>query len=808
MSTASQPTSDSTQSSAPPTELPVPAGFDVRKFAESKEGLRLAAWIQSEYAKAKQARTQKQLQWYTNMAFFFGKQYVERMSGALANGFRDRLVTPKKPYYAQRRTINRVRSVVRSEISRFVSTTPVVVGVPASADDEDVRAAYAAEQAWRSIESSQKLKIHFGRAMWWMSVTGNGFIKCWWDQNTMDKASQQQGCIKFSSVTPFHLFVPDIRESDIEDQPYLIQAQIRSVEWCQMAFTKELAGRMLKPSVSSGNQILDDGHLNLSADARILDSCVVYETWVKPGSTAILPSGGVIITIDDKIVRFYGDGFPYDHGQFPFTKFEHIPSATFYADSPLVDMIPLQQDYNRISSQILESAIRMGRPQLLIQKGSVATSKVTNEIGSMIEYRAGAPAPTPLTPAQVPDFVLGQRDALLSDIEDITGQHDVTRGQAPTGVTAGTAISYLQEKDNQFLTPEYVSIEDGYERLASQSIQNFVQYVDLPRKIKTIGADQAFDTIMLEGADLRGGTDVRVEPGSSVGTSQAAKRAQIMEMWGQGLITDPNMALAMMEVGGEQRALDILNAAERKAKRENMKMKLLNPQDVQSYMAQQQMQQQMQQQLMDMQQALAGPPAPDPMAQAGPPAPGGPPMAPAAPQGLPTDPLAGPPPGPDPMAQGAGISPVDSQMSNDPTAAQPPGAPPEQGGLPGDTADPFGGSGIPLGPPPIPPMIPVDDFDVHPQHILTHNIFRMSQEYEMLDPAVKEQFDMHVKIHMEKAMQGQLQQFFGQIPGDGSVPPGPGDAAAQSANPNATLAGNGAAPAAPTDPTQGGQPNG
>lgn len=749
--------------------------------------------MQEQYSKAKTARANKQLQWYTNMAFFFGKQHVERMSGGLSNDFKGKLVTPKKPYYAQRRTINRIRSTVRSEISRFVSQTPTIVGVPASADDEDVRAAYAAEQAWRAIENAQKLKVHFGRATWWTTVTGNGFVKDWWDKNCVDKASGEKGAIKFAAVTPFHIFVPDLREPEIEDQPFIIQAQVRPISWCNQMFAKELDGRVLKPSISSTNQLLDDGHLNLSAGTAVKDSCIVYETWVKPGGHPSLPNGGCIITIDDRLVRYYPD-YPYNHGEYPFTKFEHIPSATFYADSPLVDLIPLQQDYNKISGQVIESAIRMGRPQLLVQKGSVAPAKMTNEIGQIIEYRAGSPAPVPLTPSTVPEFVLGQFEKILTDMEDISGQHDVTRGSAPPGVTAGTAINYLEQKDNQFLTPEYNSIEQGWERIASHAIQNFVQYVDLPRKIRTVGADEAFDTILLSGSDLKNGTDVRVEPGSSVGESQAAKRAQIMEMWGAGLITDPNMAMAMMEVGGEQRALDILNAAERKAKRENIKFKMITDDQILQYRQEMQSQQVMHMQLQELQSVMdtmSQPPA-DPFAQLN------------QPQPLPADNGLSMPPqmGGLPPQQQPGLPPTD------PNAA-PPMDPSQQGGnmpVPGDPTavnptNPFG----PLGPPPLPPIIPVDDFDVHPQHLLTHNIFRMSQEYEMLSDLQKEEIDKHVKAHEAKAMQGQLQQFIGQIPSDGT------DGSPQSAppmgNPNATLSANGAAPA-PSGPTAGGQPNG
>jgi len=103
----------------------------------------------------------------------------------------------------------------------------------------------------------------------------------------------------------------------------------------------------------------------------------------------------------------------------------------------------------------------------------------------------------------------------------------------------------------------------------------FVQYVDIPRKIRTIGADGAFDTMMLKGADIASGTDVRVEPGSSYAKSKAAQEARVMDMFAVGIIDQP-AALRMLEVGGVQKVMDTMNVAERKAQRENIKMKMLS----------------------------------------------------------------------------------------------------------------------------------------------------------------------------------------------------------------------------------------
>lgn len=596
MSSPSSPNLDLTQSSSSPTKLPVNDGFDLQKFLDSKDAAILASWVRSEHTKAKQARTQRQLQWYTNMAFFYGQQWVEQTGSQYPADLQGKLIMPKKPYYSQRKVINRTRAFVRSELAQFLSAIPNATAVPATAEDEDVRAAYAAEQAWSSIADTQKLRYHYSRAMWWTVVTGTGFIKTWWDQDITDKVSGQPGNIRFGAVTPFHLFVPDIREQQIDDQPFIINAYTKPISWCKQYFGDAIKGKDLQPNASSANQIIEEGYLNLgNINSNAPDSVIVYETWVKPGAHKLLPQGGVIISINDFIVSITRDGLPYHHGQYPFTKFEHIPTSTFYGDSPLVDLNPLQREYNTLRSQISEAGNRMAKPQLLAQKGSIVPAKITNEPGLVIEYKAGFAAPQPIQLSPLPQYYVDQQQRVLVDMEDIGGQHDVSRGKAPAGVTAGTAISFLQEADNAFRTPQFQNIEDGYSRIATQTIENFVQFVDVRRKIKTIGADGSFDTLLLTGADVKNGTDIRIQPGSSVGVSKAAQDARVMDMFGMGLI-DQGLALRLLEVGGAQKILDIMQVAERKAQRENIKMKMLNPMELQAMEQQFQMQTQMQQQ--------------------------------------------------------------------------------------------------------------------------------------------------------------------------------------------------------------------
>lgn len=718
------------ETSSPPAS-DFPGTIDLDSLRQQREAKKLADWVNDNFAKAKSARTNKQTQWYENLSFIFGRHWVNIMPGNPQTAGLPFFQAQRSPYYRKQRTINRLRSIQRTEHSKFLQSIPNINVVPSTSEDNDLRAALAGEQVWQSISMAQNLRAEFSNAAWWMTTTGTGILKTQWNSYKPDEVSGQQGCIEYGSITPFHLFVPDLRERKIEDQPFVTQAMVKPISWARQHYGDKVRG--IEPTQTSANSILDETYLDLTrSNENKPDSVVVKETWIKPGVHEMLPDGGVVIMVEDTIVMMT-ETFPYAHGQFPFTVFSHIDTSTFYADSTLRDLIPLQKEYNESRTDIAESARRSGRPQLLAPKGSITPSKITNEPGLVIEYLPGGPPPQWAPPPPLPEYVVTIPDRVLADMEDLSGQHEVTQGQAPPGVTAGTAISYLGEKDSAYLTAQYMNIEDGYAKIAKQTLQLFVQYVDIPRAIKVIGPDQTYDMFMLKGADIKNGTDVRVERGSAVGESKAASDARLMDMWSLGIITDPNQMLSLLEIGGSQRILDLLDTARKKAARENSKMKNLKPEQI---MQAEQMFAQTQQML-----AMAG------MADL---------MQPALP-GM----------GPDTMPQDAPSESAIMQTQ-------------------------------PMGPPSPPPLVPVDDFDLHDVHIEEHNKYRMGQEYEMLPEPIKREFDKHVKAHEEMMVTLQMTSFMDMYPGAG--PAGAeGDPGASDAQGGAEMADNGQVPGPPSD---------
>ena len=552
----------------------------LQKFREDPQYKPFQGWVDSQYRQSEAARTKTKKIWALNYAFYRGQHNLQLTQDDPTMGpYANRLAPLNRRNV---KAINRIRPMVRTELAKLVSQKPSAYVVPASSEDQDLFAAYAGEQVWEHMYSHLDVQKIFSRAAFWTSIAGNGFIKTWWDSSK----EYGQGDVGLAAPTPFNIFVADLMEPEIEDQAWIIHAYAKPIEWVKQHYAEELEGFEINPNSSTDQDFKGaiEGQFptgSNNAESKP-DTVTIKEMWLKPGTHALFPNGGMVTFVDTIAVEAYTDGMPYEHNQYPFIKFDHLYTDTFYCDSVISDIRDLQIAYNNIRAKIQESIRRSGLNTLVAPKGSVVGQKISNDIGQVIYFNPGLGAPQPLPPMQVPQHYFSELERILMDIEDISGQHQVSRGEAPPGVTAATAISFLQEQDDNYMTTTYQSVEVGMEKLAKQILTLCVQFWDEPRKISAAGDTNAFDIQLLSGADIRNGTDVRIEGGSALPQSRAARQALVMDLMQQGFI-EPEKGMKMLEIGGAQRIMDELREDERQAQRENIKLKSLDEQDIEEF---------------------------------------------------------------------------------------------------------------------------------------------------------------------------------------------------------------------------------
>lgn len=561
------------------------SNIDPVKLLSEKDKKTFTGWVRGEYEKMKANRTRIRRQWDVNLEMYGGHQYVEQMFKAGSN--LSSLGTKGNPKNRERAMINRIEPMIRTEITRQTSQKPSVTVVPASGEDDDLFAAQAAEAVWEFMYVHYKIPFIMERNAFWTSVTGNGFIKTWWDASKKDNlfknvlGAPTVGNIRYGIVTPYNMFVPDLLCEEIEDQPYLLEAYTRPVEWANAFF-----GGEYKANLVAKTEIFESNYFQQSGDGdAIPDSVLIIEAYIKPGGTKHFPNGGVVTLCGDTLVRFV-EGMPYSHDEYPYAHTKHIMTGKFYAKSVLESINPLQRDYNKLRSQINESIYRMGRPQLLAPIGTMDMSKYTSEPGLIIPYKPALGKPEPLQIQPLPSHIPQQVDRVIQDMEDISGQHQASRGMSPgSGVVAATAIAFLQEKDDAIISTTISSIEQTVAKISRHGLTLAVDYWDTPRLIRVTGADRSFDSFVLKGSDIANGLDIRVEPGSALPMSKAAKQAMLMDFYTSGAITKEQL-LDQLPIGGVEQLIERMRMDMRVAQRENLRMKRLTEQDINDFMVQ------------------------------------------------------------------------------------------------------------------------------------------------------------------------------------------------------------------------------
>src|SRR5215510_11395972 len=146
-------------------------------------------WAEDKFSDSRKSRLQFERQWYTNMAFYLGRQYVQWTPAYGTNsGNYQRMYEPAVPPWRVRLITNKIRPIIRAEHSNLTKEDPEPYVIPASTDDDDLAKARAAEQIheflWRDLKGKRVMR----RMAWWLCLTGIGIIKDWIDPTGFDSS--------------------------------------------------------------------------------------------------------------------------------------------------------------------------------------------------------------------------------------------------------------------------------------------------------------------------------------------------------------------------------------------------------------------------------------------------------------------------------------------------------------------------------------------------------------------------------------------------------------------------------------------
>jgi hypothetical protein len=294
--------------------------------------------------------------------------------------------------------------------------------------------------------------------------------------------------------------------------------------------------------------------------------------------------GQVLTVVNDRIV---------DQGEwpFPFTDRLNIAVAVvepvygrWYGHTPVSDAVGVQALLNASWSSIVEHMKLAGNARLWVPQGSVDdVEELTDQPGEAVEYNPiNGLRPTYEAPPSMPDWWIRQPDMLGNALDNILGVHDVSRGEAPTGVESGIALSILSENDDTPVGALAKSLGECWGRVATMVLQLWEANVEESREA-VIHYGGIPEVVKWSGGDLMGQTTATVPLDSVMPRSRAAQAAYAMQLFDRGILTDPQALAKVADLPDQDDLIAGIDPDTHRAMRENYWLATGQPRTVDTY---------------------------------------------------------------------------------------------------------------------------------------------------------------------------------------------------------------------------------
>lgn len=562
----------------------------------------LLTWATALKEDGKRRRKPQEAQWWENLATFSGDFWAEY------DVTLDKLVETRRQNHKVRLPINLAQPVVRTEYAKLIKNRPIIDVVARSNEKSDMNAAKVGDKILNSYaEAEFSLPKVRRRVLQWVLICGSGGIFTDYDdtllgetpvlidgegnaifdpeQITAAKATSNaeggtrpqemmipHGDLRVKALSPFQV-IWDFSQLAPEDASWMIVSEVYDVDevWRRWEVDVQSSSDAI-PAVMQRRMI---SRFDLSQtiewqSGNTQKLVEVHRLFIKPGHR-YFEYGAEIIFTDDELID--STNYPFSHGELPVSMMGHVPwPISQHPMSVLEQVKPVVLEISKTESQMIENRNLMANPPWIEYRQNRVKGEIQNKPGMRltVDYMPNVPEPHPIEMPDLPQYVKDLPEILKAHILEISGQGETSQGRVPAGARSGVAIAYLQEEDDTKLGPTVQEYEEMIERHASQMLWLIAQKYDAPRTITIYQRHSEPEVFDFMGTMLSGVHSVKVQAGSALPRSKAAKQQFILDLWDRKLEQDPRKVREMLELSeGDP---DEWEAAMQQAERENMKL--------------------------------------------------------------------------------------------------------------------------------------------------------------------------------------------------------------------------------------------
>jgi hypothetical protein len=224
---------------------------------------------------------------------------------------------------------------------------------------------------------------------------------------------------------------------------------------------------------------------------------------------------------------------PYAFGQ----PFEPIMNYTvpdrFYPMGELEAVEPLQQELDKVRSQMMEARKKFGRKYVYRESAfgpqglDALKSDSDNVMVPVIEDQTPLEQTIiPLPQGQLDPQAYQYSDIIEMDMDRVTGINEYMRGPGPQNTRTATEASIIQDAANARAAAKLAEVEDFISRIARKLVMLNQQYLEGEQVLRIAGPNGAMAWVPYNRDDIAGEFDFGVEAGSTQPKNDSARAQQ------------------------------------------------------------------------------------------------------------------------------------------------------------------------------------------------------------------------------------------------------------------------------------------
>lgn len=568
----------------------------------------LAGEVNQKFEMWRQDRRPHELQWFINAANRRGQQTseVEPVWSRIRS-----IDDIDEPLRQRRPSINRLQAKHRARFAKFARARPRPIVVPFTSDRKDRQDARASERALDYYWEKNSLEEKYLDALLWAADCGKSFWWFHWDNNVIVPVSQedplsgdvgvvdeQLGDIRVEVGNAFEVLVADPKIARLRDQPEIMRVKVRSVDDLKarypkfadqihgdiehtqyFEFERQMASLATRPLGSLASMSVS----TLSGDRDEgggPNKALVKELFTAPN--AKYPQGRYAVVIGDVTVKDQDElpfGFHDLTNPFPVVEFQDMPQVgQFWTATFIEQLIPIQRAYNNLRAQLEEQIDMNIHPKWLVPKqAQIPETAFTNATAEVVEwnYIPGMPEPHAIVPGNIASDAWRFAGLLREELDDVSQIQPPSEGKVGAA-KSGFQTNLLQEATDAVHAPDARGFELAIQDAAIKVRRMMRLGYTSARMMTFAGRNSSPEVFAFSNAQIDEHAAIRVQVGSAIGGLKATQIQQVLDLYGAGLLGDPNdpevkrKTLASLDLRGMEDAQERANLDEEQARAETV----------------------------------------------------------------------------------------------------------------------------------------------------------------------------------------------------------------------------------------------